>query len=405
MTVSASDNELMTRVTGDAPMGTFLRENFWFPAILTQQLVSDGPPMPVRLLGVNYVAFRSTDGRVGFFAEACPHRGTSLLLARNEDNALRCIFHGWKFRVDGACVEVPTQPDNHEAYCATVPVRHYPAREAAGIVWVWLGKGTPPRFPEFEFTGLPANQVRATSQTLKFNWIQSLEGLVDSAHVSVLHQDWLDKAGGGTTALGAAAQDRAPVYEFENKPGGFRYAAIRKAGEGKRYIRVTEYVAPFYCFIPFSTGNCAISVPIDDRSTALYFVQWNVEGSVPVSAYGPTTQPANFPPYLKAGREGRWGQDRDAMRRDSFTGFREHLMLEDFSVAESQGTIADRSNEFLNVGDRGIMLLRRLLIDGARQTINGDKSTLANHEAIPYPTIRAHAAVVPESTQWKTFFN
>lgn len=190
MSVSKADNDLMTRVEADAPMGQFLRENFWFPAGLSGQLISDGAPERVRLLGRSFVAFRSTDGRVGFFNEACPHRGASLALARNEDNALRCIFHGWKYSVDGKCVEAPTQPDHQEAFCKTVPLKHYPVREAAGLFWVWLGSGEPKRFPEFEFTGLTGDRVRPIRQVLKFNWIQSVEGLVDSAHVAVLHQSW-----------------------------------------------------------------------------------------------------------------------------------------------------------------------------------------------------------------------
>jgi phthalate 4,5-dioxygenase oxygenase subunit len=404
MTVSKSDNELMTRVTGDAPMGRFLRDTFWFPATLSALLTPDGDPVPVRLLGGDYVAFRGTGGKVAIFSEHCPHRGASLLLARNEDNALRCIFHGWKFNVEGRCVEVPTQPEHQEEFCKSVPLKSFPVREAGGLIWVWLGRSEPPAFPEFEFTQLTGNQVRASLQRLKFNWIQAIEGAVDSAHVSILHQDWLDRAGAGGTALGAAALDRAPVYEFEKQPGGFRYAAIRKAGEGKRYIRVTEYVAPWYCFIPFSTGNIQISVPMDDENTALYFVQYNREGPVPVSSYGPTNNPGNFPPYLTAGKEGRWGQDRDIMKRESFTGFRQHLMHEDWSVAESQGTIMDRTSEFLTVGDRAVMQFRRLLLDSVTEFQKGERPRIGQHEHIPYPSIRGHAAVVPEDTDWKVRF-
>lgn len=404
MTLSRSDNDLLTRVEGDAPMGTFLRENFWFPAGLSITLEADGRPERVELLGRKYVAFRATDGRVGFFNEGCPHRGVSLALARNEDNALRCIFHGWKFGVDGETKEAPTQPDNQAAFCKKVPLRHYPVREAAGLFWVWLGSGAPQRFPDFDFTSYDAGRYRATRQVLKFNWIQSIEGLVDSAHVSILHQDWLQKAGDKGASLSAAGEDTAPVYEFEDLPGGFRYAAIRKNGESHRYIRVTNYTAPFYCFVPFNTGNCVISVPINDVSTALYFVQYNADGPVPPSTYGPTKQPWNWPPYLSAGPEGHWGQDRDAMQRDSFTGFTDHLMLEDFAVAESQGTIATRAHEFLNEGDRGVMKFRRLMLDNLGAFMRGKPAPLTQQHAIPYPTIHAAAEVVPAGTAWRDYF-
>lgn len=404
MTVTKSDNDLMTRVEGEAPMGKFLRENFWFPAGLSQLLVADGAPERVRLLGRNYVAFRSTDGRVGFFNEACPHRGVSLALARNEDNALRCIFHGWKFHVDGRCVEVPTQPDHQEAFCKTVPLKHYPVREAAGLYWVWLGEGAPKRFPEFEFTHLTGEKVRPIRQVLKFNWIQSVEGLVDSAHVAVLHQSYLQTAGDQKASLAAAGADQAPVYEFEDYPGGFRYASIRKTPEDKRYIRVTAYTAPWYCFIPFNSGNCVISVPIDDENTALYFVHYNKDGPVPASAYGPTSTPADWPPYLRGGADMRWGQDRDAMKRGHFTGFTEHFMHEDFAVAESQGAIADRSGEFLNVGDRAIMHFRKMLINSVKEAQQGKTPSVAQLDEVSFPTIRAYGEVVPKDTVWRSYF-
>ena len=117
MSLSAADNDLLTQVEGDAPMGRFLRETYWFPVGLSALLQPDGAPQRVRRLGQNHVLFRATDGRVGMFNEACPHRGTSLMLARNEDNALRCIFHGWKFGVDGTTKEVPTQGEHHDAFC------------------------------------------------------------------------------------------------------------------------------------------------------------------------------------------------------------------------------------------------------------------------------------------------
>ena len=125
-------------------MGALMREHYWIPAALPAQLVADGAPVRVRLLGRDYVAFRATDGRIGFFDEGCPHRGTSLVLARNEECGLRCIFHGWKIDVAGTVVDVPTHSPNPEAFAAKVPVAHYPTHEGGGIVWVWLGSGGRP---------------------------------------------------------------------------------------------------------------------------------------------------------------------------------------------------------------------------------------------------------------------
>src|SRR5215472_5080568 len=145
-------NELLTRVGPDTPMGEFLRE-YWVPACRSAKLEADGAPERVRLFGENFVAFRATDGRVGFIGEGCPHRCASMALARNEGNGLRCIFHGWKVSVDGECVDTPTEPPERRAeFAKRVPVRHHPVHEAGGLVWVYLGKEkVAPRFYNFEF--------------------------------------------------------------------------------------------------------------------------------------------------------------------------------------------------------------------------------------------------------------
>lgn len=403
MSMTHEDNELMCRVENGAPMGRFLRENFWFPAILSQKLIADGAPEPVRLLGENFVAFRATDGRVALFPEHCPHRRASLLLARNEDNALRCIFHGWKFGVDGQVKECPTQAEHHDAFCKKVPLKHFPTHETAGIVWVWLGAAPPVPFPDFEFTRFSGKHSYATFQTLRFNWIQSLEGLVDSAHVPILHKDWLGAAAGANTGsdLSAVSKDLAPTFEFEDTPGGFRYAAVRKAGEGRRYIRLTEYVAPWYTFIPFDQGHVLLSVPIDDTTTALWVIEYNAKTAVTPSWFSPAEDPGNWPPYLKHGREQRWGQDRAEMKRGSFSGFREHFIHEDFAVAESQGVIADRSQEFLASSDRAVVRLRRLLVDSAKDHRDGKLPQVAKHSEIPFSKIRAAGKVVGPEVHWR----
>ena len=149
--LSKEDNDLLTRVCGDAPMGRMLRQHWWIPALPSEKLVADGAPQRVQLFGEKFVAYRSTDGRVGFIDEACPHRGASMALARN---SLRCIYHGWRFGVDGRTLEVPTQPTREAEFAARVPFRQFPSREAAGMVWVWIGKDAdkgaePPPFPDF----------------------------------------------------------------------------------------------------------------------------------------------------------------------------------------------------------------------------------------------------------------
>jgi nitrite reductase/ring-hydroxylating ferredoxin subunit len=184
--LKVEDNELLTRVGPKTRMGEMLRE-YWMPACRSESLVADGAPQRVRLVGENFVAFRATDGGVGFLYEACPHRGASLALGRNEDNGLRCIFHGWKMDVCGKVVDVPAEPaETRDAFAARLKVGHFPTHEAGGMVWVYLGKqATPPVFPDFEFNNLPASHVCARRGLVHYNWLQGLEAHIDASHVGI----------------------------------------------------------------------------------------------------------------------------------------------------------------------------------------------------------------------------
>src|ERR1700734_388658 len=258
------DNELLVRVGRGTPMGSLLRQ-YWTPAVRAERLVADGAPVRVRLMGENYVAFRATDGRVGFLNEACPHRCASLALARNEDNALRCIFHGWKIDVTGKVVDVPSEPAARRAeFAASVPVRHYPVREAGGIVWVYLGRQKqPPRFFNFEFTSLPTSQVNPTVGILRANWLQGFEAAIDSAHAGILHSAWFKPADEesrrryGSSAY--AVLDTGPTFEFVPTKYGFREGALRNLGDSC-YARIREVVLPYYSLIPFDSGEPCLLV-------------------------------------------------------------------------------------------------------------------------------------------------
>ncbi len=395
MAISRATQDLLTRVENDAPMGQYLRENFWFPACRSKALEADAPPRAVRLLGRNYVAFRATDGRVGFFPEGCPHRGVSLTLARNEENALRCIYHGWKFGVDGKVLEVPTQRENHDAFCKKVPLKHFPVKEGGGLVFVWLGSGEPAQLPDYEFMGIPDDQLHVTYQKLPYNWLQGVEGQVDSAHVTQLHKDLVQAFAATGRPEAMAAGDEAPEIEFDDFPGGFRYGAIRNLADGRRYVRMTGYSLPWYSYIPFEGGTCVIHVPEDDTTTALYMMRYNADGPLKPDHLNPAEDADNFPPYLTAGREDRWGQQRDLMKRTSFAGFPGHAIQEDFAVAESQGEIADRTTEFLNAADHAVVRVRKLYEDAVMRWLDG------NPVAIEEPEVLAGGLMVPEGVDWR----
>jgi phthalate 4,5-dioxygenase oxygenase subunit len=383
LSMSDADDMLLTRVANDAPMGRFLRENYWFPAILSQSLIADGTPMRVTLLGKRYVAFRSTDGRVGFFNEACPHRRVSLLLGRNENNSLRCIFHGWRFGVDGTVLEVPTHPGDQASFCGRVPLTHYPVREAAGLVWVFLGSVVK-RFPDFEFMRATGAHVVTAHQKLRYNWVQALDGLADSSHIG---------------AVAAAGRDLAPTYEFMDRPAGFRFAAVRNVDADRRYCRISEFVAPCYTFIAYPRhGYVVASVPSDDETCAQYVIQYNLERPVIVEP-SVLDDLANWPPYLRGGENEYWGQNREAMKRAAFSGFSIHEA--DFAVNESEGTITDRSQEFLHDSDLALIRLRQTLIDAAREFRDGKMPRIAEHLPDAYSSVAVCDKVVAKEQDWR----
>ena len=397
--MTPQDNELMCRVEGNAPMGRMLVDNFWFPVALSNQLEADGAPMRVKLVGKSFVAFRSTDGRVGLFDERCPHRGASLALARNEDNALRCIFHGWKFGVDGEVKEVPTEPHNETKFCKAVPLARYPVREAGGIMWAWLGAAKPAAFPDFEFNNLPDDQVFVVRQDCRYNWVQDVEGGMDSAHIGVLHSGWI----GGLGAVGVATKNTAPVYEFQDRPNGFRYAAIRKYDDGTSYVRVNEYVAPWYSFIcpeevPDGDRVTLMSTPVDDENCVHWMIRYNPFAAIKAS-YVTTDTPNSYPPQPPGGPDTVWGQDRASMKSTSFTGFH-HVITEDFVVAESQGRIADRSKEFMNAGDRAVVRVRQILLQAVKNSVEGDTPIRPSEDGIAYSQVRATGSISNEPFDW-----
>ncbi len=401
--MTREDNDLLTRVSNGAPMGQMIKQHWWIPAAISSTLEADGKPLRVRLFGENYVAFRATAGKVGFFDEACPHRGASMALARNEDNALRCIYHGWKFSVEGITVAVPTQPQNEAEYCKHVPLKHYPVREEGGIVWVWLGAGSePPKFQDFAFVGLPEGHVEVFRQKVACNWLQGVETTMDSAHLGVLHQSAVQ----GMGDIQLSSVNQAPVYQVENKPYGFRYASIRALADDKSYVRTNSFVLPWYGVIsPREThmqgGSFFFSVPIDDENIWYWHITYGVDAKLTPAPARLYTDPDSWPPGLPAGADDNWGQNREVMKRGHFTGFPQSLGTEDFAVITSQGPIVDRTKEYLGAGDGAVGNVRRCLLSAVREFMENKVPAAARHEEISYPSIRPASAVFTGEVKWR----
>jgi phthalate 4,5-dioxygenase len=407
--LTAAENERLTRVGAGTPMGEMLRE-FWTPALRSAKLEADGAPKRVRLLGQNFVAFRATDGRVGFFDEACPHRCSSLALARNEENGLRCIFHGWKIDVSGKVVDAPSEPPDRRAeFAARVPVAHYPVREAGGLVWVYLGRRkSPPKFFNFEFHQPPAESI-VRCAIVHGNWLQGFEGQLDSAHLGMLHKSSIGpgQARRGDNALSRFSRENtSPRFEFLDTAYGFREAALRELADGSVYARIREVVFPYYSFIPGEHGEprlVVVVVPIDD--------EWSAHWYYFMSPFGPV--PAGYREQMEWGTSGNsddyaedrgsvanlWHQDRSAMKAGHWSGIMRNFTYEDFIIEESMGPIADRTREFLGTSDGVIVRARRMFFDALRQHAEG-KLPFGLDGDIDYSRIRGLAIRFPRGTNW-----
>ena len=405
-------NELLTRIGPGTPMGELLRE-YWVPACRSAKLEVDGAPERVRLFGENFVAFRATDGRVGFMQEACPHRCASLALARNEENGLRCIFHGWKFSVDGKCVDAPTERRaGRERFAASVPVRSHPTHEAGGLVWVYLGKqrASPPRFTDFEFTSLPQDRVAPRRGIIHCNWLQGLEALLDSAHVSFLHSSNIGSSAGRQMFKGESdymLDNSAPTFEVVAKPYGFREGALREQANGRCYARIREVALPFFSFIPAAPGGPALaccSIPIDDEWTAQWYIAFDVHGSIPgnwMSAYGSDSGDPDFFNSDMGNRANLWHQDRAAMQRGHWSGIvGRGNAYEDFVVQESMGPIVDRSQQHLGRCDLVIVRAQSLLLRAIEAYRAQGRIAFAGPD-VDFARIRAISVAYPHGADWK----
>lgn len=406
MAMTREENDLLTRVEGGAPMGEMLRQHYWIPAVPASKLVADGAPIRVRLLGGNYVAFRATDGRVGVIDEQCPHRRASLALAQNEENGLRCLYHGWKINVHGEVVNAPNHAGDQKQFCAHVRVNRYSVAERGGIVWVWLGKGEqPPRFPELPFVNLPEQQRSVTSQEVPTNWVQAVEASMDSSHVGVLHESTTEINAGGGNQRVLMTKALAPKLEFEDRPYGYRYAALRALPDDKVYARVNNFVMPWYGLIcaPDATGPSTVffSTPVDDLTHRAWFVHFNPHRPLGMTVMSASTDVWNFPPLPPGEPRDNWGQNRDLMKRGHATGFPQHLGTEDFAMFLSQGRIHDRSQEQLCSADGAVLRVRQLLLRSAKEFIAGQTPKLADSEKLDYSQVVSIGGVLPAGGDWR----
>ena len=402
--LSQEDNELMTRVGPEAPMGQMIRR-YWIPVCLSEELPEpDCDPIRIRVLGEDLVAFRDSSGRPGLLDEHCSHRGASLWLGRNEEGGLRCLYHGWKYDVDGNVIDMPCEPAD-STFRGRIKHVAYPTHEQGQMVWAYLGPpGHMPEFPDFEWTLVPdANRTIAKVRT-ECNFMQGIEGTVDSSHGDVLHS--------GLAKLilhdAVLSEDSVPRFEMQDTPYGFVYGAIRAPLENAdrfNYVRTTHFVLPFHCVVPpRGFGHTHIFVPIDDEQSWDYSIYYSRTRTIDHQATlerRRSVPGVDLLPDRSKTRtmENRFLQDRDAMReRRTFTGIPANTN-EDMAVQESMGPIYDRTKEHLGASDAAVIRLRETLLKSVRGFMDGGEP-LGLEPSIAFDQIRSHHKMLPVDVPW-----
>src|SRR3989442_1606117 len=275
--LSREDNELLCRVGSGTPVGAMLRQ-YWVPALMSSELPErDGAPVRVRLMGENLIAFRVTSGKIGLIQNHCPHRGASLFFGRNEEEGLRCVYPGWKYDCEGACVDMPNEPPESNLK-SKIRATAYPCVARNDIIWTYMGpRQTPPPLPDIEPNMLPQGEYAVQKVLRECNWFQGLEGDIDTSHLGFLHLGAVkpEQTTPGTFDYYNVA-DRAPKYEVVDTEFGTSYGAYRPAEADSYYWRIAHYLFPFFTMIPTGILGMQILVrawvPVDDNHVMFWSI-------------------------------------------------------------------------------------------------------------------------------------
>ena len=430
--LTAQDNELLTRVGRGAAMGDLIRR-YWVPALLSSELPkAKSPALEVRLLGEDLVAFRTSDGAVGILQSNCPHRGAPLYYGRPEDQGIRCSYHGWMFDAAGRCIDMPNEPEDSN-FKDKVRVRAYPCAERNGIVWTYMGPGDPPPLPDLEWNMVPWDQVYVTKRIENCNFMQALEGEIDSSHSTFLHSSLANDVFTTPVAVNLVRskgeqyrmKDKRPRFQVLDTDAGMMIGASYAADGTSRYWRITQFLMPFHTLIPPYGVSPALSghawVPIDDTHTMALCFTYHPSKSLSseqlsilmhqrngLEGLHPTSEAFEDPPAvpgnatwrtkLRHADGRRYPIDWDVQRKKSFSGI-PGVWPQDTAMQEGMGPIYDRTQEHLGTTDMGIIRVRKRLIDGAR-AIADDGATPAGLDAPSQYAIRAASAVVERDGSW-----
>ena len=410
--LSREDNELLTRVGPGTPMGHTMRR-YWMPALLAWELPApDCPPVRVRLLGEDLVAFRDSLGRIGLLDEYCPHRRVSLFFGRNEECGLRCVYHGWKFDASGQCVDMMNEPAE-VSFAHKIRTTSYPTVEIGGVIWAYMGPADrQPAPPKFAWTQMPETHRHVSKVIQESNWLQGLEGGIDTSHVPILHRTiTTNTVRPGFRPTHPFVRGKAPHLVVDLTDYGYQYAGIRPLDDGaETFIRTYHFIMPFHQIRPGRTegGQPSVAghiwVPMDDHNTMVF----NWEHS---ATDAPLTDEDRLERRLGNGpldvdqttfrsrhnRHNNYHLDREVQRTETFTGI-DGVNVQDRALQESMGPIVDRSREHLGPADKAIIQARRLLLQAVKTVQEGGTPRGINPT---YYALRASEGVLPHDANWR----
>ena len=414
--LTTEQNERIARVGPGTPMGNTQRR-YWQPVLLSEELPeNDGAPIRVRVLGEDLIAFRDTNGKVGLVDAFCPHRRAPMFFGRTEECGLRCVYHGWKFDVSGACVDMPSEPPD-SLFKTKVTIAAYPTHEAGDIIWAYMGpKETMPEPPDFEWMRAPRTH-RFVSKTFEAaNWVQGLEGGLDSAHSSFLHNERLGDPGW------IRNRDGAPRIDVERTDYGYSYTSKRNLGDEGEYVRLYQYIMPGQAVRGGINGlmggrakvpkfDLHIWLPIDDENTWVYNIMYSYDNDAPLTPEYVEEQehllgrgtddhiPGTY--FLKSNKTNDYNIDRQMQKTKNFTGI-VGINTQDMAVQEGMGGIVDRSKEHLGTTDKAIIVMRQMLLE-AVDAVEAGGSPRAVDPAVSR-SIRPYDDVVKPGVDWKVTF-
>jgi phthalate 4,5-dioxygenase oxygenase subunit len=397
-----ADEEILVRTGPGTLMGTLFRR-FWLPALLSTEVpVPDGPPVRLRILNEDLVAFRDTNGQVGIVSAYCRHRLAPLFFARNEKCGLRCVYHGWKFDINGNCVDVPNVPPGKaaEVIKRRAGITAYPAREAGGMVWVYMGPPElMPQLPGMEWMNVPEGYRHVARWLQRTNWAQGMEGELDTSHISFLHSGLNPN---DMPPIIRWATDGAPVITLRDTDYGFVYGA-RRTHEDNFYWRITHWMLPMWSAIagppePY-WGQGRAWVPIDDHHVTTFGYNYRIDRPYNAAEVAEFDSGKQFPPRNRRGtfeladgylidtflplanRENDYLIDRTVQKERTFTGVlgvneQDRSLQENLPARPGQRRgIVDRAREMLVTSDLPIVTARRRLVSMAKALQNGVEPT------------------------------